>query len=217
MSYKGVVFDFNGTLFWDTALHNRAWDIFLARHEIVLSNAEKHEHFHGKNNADIFAYLFPDRMSPELADRLAGEKESIYRDLCEQTEMRLAPGAPDLLDFLLSAGVRFTIATASMADNVDFYFEQLPLAKWFDRSTVVYNDGTMRGKPDPEIFLRALDKLDLPAPQVVIFEDSVSGIAAAEASGAGRIYIVNSNNEDYARFGHPQIRDFTEVPRELFG
>lgn len=216
MGYKGVIFDFNGTLFWDTNLHNRAWDLFLSRHRITLTDAEKHEQFHGKNNADIFAALFPGGLSKDAADRLAAEKESIYRELCLQTRMVLAPGAVAFLEFLSARALPFTIATASMADNVAFYFEKLNLARWFDRSRVVYNDGTIRGKPDPEIFNRAIETIGISGGDVIIFEDSVAGIRAAELAGAGEVIIVNSNNEDYGRFTHPVIRDFAEVPHDLF-
>jgi beta-phosphoglucomutase len=216
MGYRGVVFDFNGTLFWDTDLHNRAWDLFLARHRISLTDAEKHEQFHGKNNADIFNALFPHGLTGDAAARLAAEKESIYRDLCLETSMMLAPGAVEFLEFLLLRSVPFTIATASMADNVEFYFEKLELGRWFDRSRVVYNDGTIRGKPDPQIFHRALEAIGVPGRDAIIFEDSIAGIHAAELSGAGEVIIVNSNNEDYGRFTHPVIRDFAEVRRDLF-
>ncbi len=43
MQIKGVIFDFNGTLFWDTPLHNNAWDIFLEQHELYLSDSQKNQ------------------------------------------------------------------------------------------------------------------------------------------------------------------------------
>ena len=53
MSYKGVIFDFNGTLFWDTDLHNRAWDKFFDKNQIKMTDAEKFQKMHGKNNRDL--------------------------------------------------------------------------------------------------------------------------------------------------------------------
>jgi len=55
---KGAVFDFNGTLFWDTSFHNRAWDIFLENHSISLSDSEKHESLHGRTNREILLNIF---------------------------------------------------------------------------------------------------------------------------------------------------------------
>jgi len=50
MAFRGVIFDFNGTLLWDTELHNRAWDEFLKKHNLKLSDKEKNEKIHGRNN-----------------------------------------------------------------------------------------------------------------------------------------------------------------------
>ena len=47
MAIKGVIFDFNGTLFFDTHLHNQAWDIFLKKHSFVLTDEEKNLKIHG--------------------------------------------------------------------------------------------------------------------------------------------------------------------------
>lgn len=113
MGIKGVVFDFNGTLFWDTIIHNKAWDIFLEKNNIELSNKEKNKKIHGKNNKDILNTLFSNQLSKEEVNRLSLEKEKIYQELCLQTNMQLAPGAKEFLYFLKSINIPFTIATAS--------------------------------------------------------------------------------------------------------
>ena len=58
MYIKGIVFDFNGTLFWDKHLHNKAWDIFLKQHNIILSDERKLLILHGKNIELIIEELF---------------------------------------------------------------------------------------------------------------------------------------------------------------
>lgn len=57
---EGVIFDFNGTLFWDTPYHNRAWDIYLQSHGRQISDHDKDLYIHGKPNRDIFNFLFPE-------------------------------------------------------------------------------------------------------------------------------------------------------------
>ena len=125
MKYSGVIFDFNGTLFWDTPLHNKAWNIFLEKRGMHLSDHEFFATFHGKNNRDIFNNLFHREHSAEEIRALVDEKETLYRQLCLETEMMLAPGAPVFLDFLQKREIPFTIATASDKENVNFYFEHL--------------------------------------------------------------------------------------------
>lgn len=216
MAVKGVIFDFNGTLFFDTQLHNQAWDIFLERYSLNLDDEEKDLKIHGKNNADILTNIFNKEFSADETHNLIIEKESIYQSLCLQQEMELAPGSKELLDYLQSVNVPFTIATASDLFNVEFYFKHLNLGKYFDFGKVVYNDGTMKSKPDPEIFVRAMNVLNIKPEQALIFEDSSSGIGAAENSNAGKIIIVNSTNSDYSSYNHDVITSFSEVDRSIF-
>ena len=87
MKYSGVIFDFNGTLFWDTPLHNKAWNMFLEKRGMHLSDHEFFATFHGKNNRDIFNSLFQREHPAEEIRALVDEKETLYRQLCLETEM----------------------------------------------------------------------------------------------------------------------------------
>lgn len=216
MGIKGVIFDFNGTLFWDTEIHNEAWDVFLEKNGKSLTDREKGEKIHGKNNKDIISNLFPGQHTREEIVGLSNKKELIYQDLCLKTDMQLAPGAKDFLHFLMAQNIPYTIATASEIVNVNFYFEHLGLNSFFDQSKVVYDDGTMESKPNPRIFQRAIDVLGMKETEILIFEDSISGIMAAENAGAGRIIIVNSTGNDYKRWNYQIIRNFSEVDKDIF-
>ncbi|MCI1780014.1 MAG: HAD family phosphatase [Bacteroidales bacterium] len=211
MKIKGVIFDFNGTLFWDTRIHNEAWDIFLERHDLKLSDEEKNKIIHGKNNKDILNAIFPYKLSEEEIKVYGKEKEKIYRQLCMQTNMQLAPGAVDLFNYLKGKHIPFVIATAAEIDNVNFYFEHLNLGFFFKRSEVIFNDGKMKSKPDPQIFNKAMDAMGVSGEETLIFEDSISGIRAAENAKAAKIIIVNSNNEDYGNWTYQKIKDFSGV------
>ena len=213
--FKGAIFDFNGTLFWDTAFHDRAFDFFLKRYGIQLTDAEKRVKIHGQSNSDIMRTIFGAQLTDKETDDYAQEKELIYRQLCVN-DLKLAQGAEELFDFLKEKGILFTIATSAGIENVSFYFEHMNLKRWFNPDKVAYNDGTFRGKPYPDLFLAAARKLDLPANETVIFEDSVAGIESAESAGAGKIYIVNSYGENYSRFPYEIITSFDSVDRELF-
>ncbi|MFA6582241.1 MAG: HAD family phosphatase, partial [Paludibacter sp.] len=58
MIFKGAIFDFNGTILWDTAFHDKAFDIFLERHNVQLTKKEKRIKIHGKPNPDIMRGIF---------------------------------------------------------------------------------------------------------------------------------------------------------------
>ena len=213
--YKGAIFDFNGTLFWDTAFHDRAFDIFLEKHGVQLTDEEKRVKIHGQTNPDIMRGIFGNHLTEQQIQDYSQVKELIYRQLCIN-DLKLASGAEELFDFFKAKGIPFTIATSAGIENVSFYFENMHLDRWFSMDKVVYNNGTFRGKPHPDVFINAAGKLDLLPEQTVIFEDSVPGIEAAENAGAGKIYIVNSYGENYSRFSHDIITDFSQVDRKLF-
>lgn len=215
MKIAGVVFDFNGTLFWDTELHNQAWDQFLNQRGFHFSYQEKVERIHGKNNQDFLAGLFPE-CSLEEIDQLSLEKERIYQEICRQSNLDLAPGAREFIRFLKKNRISYTIATASDLQNVLFFFDYLHLYDLFDLSKVVFNDGKTLSKPHPQMFQKAMQAIGTRAFETLVFEDSVMGIQAAENAGAGQIIIVNSNQDDHSRWSYAVIKDFADVDRNLF-
>ncbi len=145
------------------------------------------------------------------------EKELLYQELCLNTDMQLAPGVTGFLDFLKDENIPFTIATASGKENLDFYFEHLPLSSWFEYDKVVYNNAKIKGKPDPQIYQTALSVINKKPGEVIIFEDAVAGLQAARNAGAGKIIVVDSNDDDYTDWAECQIiKSFDEVDRTQF-
>jgi len=215
MKLKGAIFDFNGTLFWDTAFHDRAFDVFLEKHGVRLTDEEKRVKIHGKQNIDIMRGIFGNHLTETEANEMGLEKEAIYRELCIN-DLKFAPGAEDLFNFLKANNIAMTIATSAGIENVSFYFEEMNLDRWFSLAKTAYDNGTFRGKPHPDVFLIAAEKLGLRPEETMMFEDSVAGILATENAGAGKIYIVNSYGENYSRFSHEIITDFAQVDRALF-
>ncbi len=215
MTYQAIIFDFNGTLLWDTHLHNKAWDRFLAKYGFNLSDDQKNQLFHGKQNQEIFKELFSHPLSDTEIGQYVLEKEHLYQQLCLEEKLPLGPGVEALLDRLQQHNIPFTIATSSGIENVSFYFEHYNLDRWFAIDSIVYNNGKIRSKPLPDIFEVAMQKLGCTADKTIIFEDARMGILAAEAAHAGKIVIVNSINGDYSQYGHQVITHFDQFDMSL--
>ena len=213
--YKGVIFDFNGTLFWDTELHNRAWDGFLHTYGVHLSDEEKQQKLHGKNNFQLITDLIPQKLSREEIAHIAREKELLYHRMVTEKGLQLSEGVIPLFERLQRKSIAFTIVTASDQMNVDFYFEYLQLGRWFDKDKVIFSDGTIRPKPHPDMFLRAMEVLRVNPEETIIFEDSDTGLTAAKNSGAAKIIIVDSIGRDYSRWPFEVIRSFREIDLEF--
>ena len=189
-TYKGIIFDFNGVLWWDNHLQELSWREFSAKiRGTPLSDEEMAVHMHGRNNQYLQEYLAGRPVTGQELEQLIEEKEIAYRQLCltQGENFKLSPGAIELLDFLVERHIPHTIATASGKSNLDFFIEHLKLGQWFNLNQIVYDDGSRPGKPAPDIYLQAAKNLDLSPAECVVVEDSHSGIQAAHAAQIGWI------------------------------
>ena len=188
--FAGLIFDFNGVLWWDSHLQETAWQQFSESIRGTPFTAEEMAvHVHGRNNRYTLQYATGRSLTTNEIDHLTQRKETIYRQLCLDAgdAFQLSPGAIDLLNYLVSHQIPHTIATASEKSNLDFFIHHLNLAHWFDLSQIVYDDGHRPGKPAPDIYLEAAQRLELPPEKCVVIEDAVSGIEAAHQAGIGYI------------------------------
>ena len=120
------------------------------------------------------------------------------------------------MDFLKSKGIPLAIATNSGLENIDFFYVHFQLHRWFNKRYIIFNDGSVPGKPSPDLFLKAADLLSLNLSDLIIFEDSGSGILAAERAKAGKIIIINSNKVSSNKWKHEMIDTFHEIETDLF-
>jgi HAD superfamily hydrolase (TIGR01509 family) len=216
MRIEGVVFDFNGTLFWDTPYQNRSWDAYLKLHNITLTSEEKNIYIHGRNGKDTFEYLFKREFTSEEINELIEEKEVLYRNECLKNNMELAPGSISFLNYLNENGVKLAIATASGKTNVDFFIEKFDLYKFFEHGNIIFNDGAVKGKPHPDLFQKAIKSINIPNQKTIIFEDSKSGIEAARRTDVKEVFIVNSTNDNWSNYDYKVISHYDQVDRSLF-
>lgn len=218
MTFQGIIFDFNGVLWWDGQLQERSWKQFAAIVlGVMLSDEQIAVHVHGRTNQHTLEYLTGHTVSGEELSQLTHQKETIYRRLCldQGTGFRLSPGAIGLLDFLAAHRVARTIATASERVNLDFFVEHLNLDRWFDVGQIVYDDGSRPGKPAPGIYLQAARNLDLEPARCVVVEDSCSGIQAAHAAGIGYIIALGPAHMHHQLFGLEGIGEVVESLHQI--
>lgn len=220
---KGIIFDFNGTLFWDSQLHLDAWKEYSKRlRGTPFSEEEMLQFMFGRTNEDIIEYAIGKKPDKKLVEKFAQEKEAEYRRMClaRPTDMKLAPHAVEFLDFLKENAIPMTIATMSEWCNVEFYIKEFKLKKWFDVDQIVYSDGKIPGKPAPDIYLIAAKNLGLEPKDCVVIEDALSGIQSAKNAGIGEIIAIASREpvEFYKNVrGISQIiTDFGQIDKKMF-
>ena len=205
MKIKGIIYGFNGTMFFDGDFQNQAWSkFFLEKYNRKVNKEEFDLYIHGVNSIDTFKYFLGKSLTFDEAKELEEEKEIIYRDLClKNKEFKLADGLEEFLNFVKRKGLKQNIATASAFKNTKFFFDNLNLYRWFDLSKTAYNNGKIKSKPDPEIFIIAASNLGLNLSECIVFEDSRNGIIAAKSGGAKLIVGVASrlNKDELKSYG----------------
>jgi len=195
---KAAIFDFNGTMFFDSDKHEKAWSKYLG--DLLgryISDDEFKKYVHGRNSSFIIEHFTKKELSKDELMKMSDEKERVYRELClmDKNNFHLVPGLTDFLEYLKENNILLNIATASNKENIDFYFDKFSLSKWFEYSNVVYDDGTLPGKPDPSLYLKASKNINVKPKDSVVFEDALSGIKAAYNGGFSKIILVLGKNE----------------------
>jgi beta-phosphoglucomutase len=222
MKHLAVIFDFNGVLLWDAPLHVEAWQAAaLKLRGSELSEEEFLIHVHGRPNSHILSHLLGRSVQGQELLDLIQFKESMYRRLCLESPKSfvLSPGAEDLLGFFVQRKTPITIATASEITNLNFFVTHLGLDEWFDINLIVYDDGILPGKPAPDMYALAAQKLGQAPENCIVIEDAISGFKSAHAAGIGHIIGLGPQSE------HPRLKACREVstviesleqfPREL--
>ncbi len=215
MEVKGVIFDFNGTLFIDHDKHQIAWNkMALLLRDKAISQEELYTKLNGVPNKEIIRYLTRVPLSNQQIQDYSLMKEQFYREAClnDQEHFHLVKGAEAYFNLLKQQEISFTIASASIKENIDFFIHSFHLDKWIDVNTIVYDNGSYTSKE--AMFLEASRRLKVNIEDCLVFEDSLSGIKHAYQAGCKQIIVMNSTeSENYRELpGVVQIiHDFNEV------
>ena len=184
-----MVFDLDGTLTDNMACHAEAFALFLRRHGLPEMTMAMRARLDGKRNSEIFPILFERELTLDELRAFAEEKESAYRELSRERLQPLA-GAVTLLERLAARGIGVAVATSAPEKNVAHTLSAIGLA---DRIGVITrSDAVPRGKPFPDVFLRAAHELGVAPEACLAFEDAPVGVAAARSAGMRCVAITST-------------------------
>lgn len=195
-AYKGVIFDFNGTLFFDNDKHILAWgEISKILRGRGITEEELLEHFNGVPNQKIITYLLGREGMAEELEEYSELKEEFYRKFCleDQEKFHLVDGAVEFFNYLKEKEIPFTIASASIKANIDFFVKEFRLAEWINPEDIVYDNGSYENKVS--MFLDAAKKIGVDIEDCMIVEDSVSGIYSSYRAGCRNIVVMDSSGK----------------------
>lgn len=209
---KGVIFDMDGTMVDNMMVHHRAWQHKLKELGIDLPMEEVMQKIHGVNE-EILERLFGARFSFEERRQFSFEKEEAYRNIFKP-DLKLIPGLREFLSQLKDKKKPMAIGSAAPSQNVDFVLDNLGIRHFFD--AVLHAQNVSKGKPHPEIYVKAAAALGFSASDCLVFEDSPVGVEAAERAGSQTVVVCTTHKEsEFLRFANVVmfIHDFHDTQR----
>jgi len=174
-----AIWDVDGTLVDTAEMHFAAWTDLAAEIGRPFSRADFAATF-GRRNPEIIRALFDAKASDANLADLGQRKEVKYREAARRAGVKLLPGAGDLLRGLRDLGWAHAIASSAPRANLEMILDLTGTREFF--ASVVSAEDTQRGKPDPQVFQLAAERLAMPSERCVVFEDAVAGVQAARAA-----------------------------------
>lgn len=185
-----VIFDMDGVLVDSAPAHFESWQR-LGREENITITREQFEAGFGRQNRDIIPTFFGP-VSPERLAAIAQRKESIYRDLV-RAKVPAIEGATDLIAALAAEKILLAIGSAGPLENIEMILRGMGVSHFFD--VIVSGEDASRGKPDPQVFQIACQRLRMPPHRCVVIEDAIAGVEAAKAAGTKVAAVMMHHNE----------------------
>jgi beta-phosphoglucomutase family hydrolase len=186
----GAIFDWDGVVIDSSSHHEKSWERLAAETGFILPPDHFKKGF-GMKNTFIIPELLKWAEAPEDVHRLSLRKEELYRELVVEHGIAPLPGVTQWLDELRRYGIPCAIGSSTERRNIDTILNVLGIGHYF--SAVVSADDVSHGKPDPEVFLTAAQRIGCDPAYCVVFEDALVGIEAAHRGGMKAVGVATTN------------------------
>ncbi len=211
----GVILDMDGVIIDSNPYHKIAWTNFLNRKNIVVNDSIFKELIFGTTSDEAITKLLNCELSKRELEIFSNEIDSEYRTIIRKSK-NIEP-LNGLLPFLKSISdecCKIALATSAPPENVDLILNRFQILNYFD--LIIDKTQVLNSKPNPEIYLKAVQGLGLSNDNCVVFEDSISGIISAKDAGLIVIGVTTShkNNELIDAGATICVKDFFEISLE---
>lgn len=211
MHLRGVALDMDGLLFDTERIYFQVGQVLLERrgHSFTLELQQK---MMGRVGLSAIGQMIDHHQLNDDPTTLLAESDDVYGDLL-LGELRPMPGLAEWIERLRTSGLPFGLATSSQRKFVDMI---LPTTDWStDLAFVLTGDDVTHGKPNPEMYLKAADRLCVPPSEMLVLEDSGNGSKAAVSAGATTVAIPNEHTQSHVFENVHLIADSLVDPRLL--
>ncbi|MGA2258323.1 MAG: HAD family phosphatase [Thermoguttaceae bacterium] len=175
-----TIFDMDGVLIDSYRAHYQSWVEMARGHGLSISEQQFKDSFGRTSRESMAQYWGPRRFSDEDVQAMDQEKEAAFRRIIAANFPAMRGGV-ELVAALHQAGFGVAVGSSAPRENLALAIDRLGVRDRLD--AVVTGSDVQRGKPDPQIFLVAAERLDVLPARCVVIEDAPVGIAAAAAAG----------------------------------
>ena len=206
MYLQAVIFDLDGVLIDSADARLRSWQELAAEIGSDITREQFLSTF-GRQNRDVIPALFGIHDAVEV-ERLGERKEALYRD-CIRGNVPACEHAADLVGECVSAGLKLAVGSSGHPLNIEIALQEMGIADCF--KAVVTGYDVTRGKPDPQVFLLAAERLSVEPQRCVVIEDAPAGIAAARAGGMYAVGITTGHTAEALIGAHLIVDSLAEL------
>jgi len=206
MSFKGALFDMDGVVTTTVPFHFKAWKKMFNEYGREFNFEDYEKYVDGIPRMDGARAILKDLPEDKLKEA-ANKKQTYFLELLNREKIPVYDTTVDLIKDLRKRGIK--IAIISSSKNCPYILKRTGIDKLTD--TIVSGSDITKGKPDPQIFLLAAERLGLGIEECIVFEDALLGVEAAKNGKFRCIGIDRNNTPERLKKADIIIKDLREV------
>lgn len=197
---EAVLFDFNGTLYFDSDINHDSWNEIIDELSSKQIDFEAFFKIYRSTKDSIVIRKACEMIGREIDDEeveyYVQKKENLYRTMgIEKKRTVLPEGAKEFMDYIQKKNIPMNLATSSIIENVNFYFEYFKIDRWFDINKIAYDDGSYTNKI--KMYQDCAKRVNAKIENCIVIEDSPTGVKDAIAAGCKGVIVINSSHLEF--------------------
>ena len=192
---KAVIWDMDGIIADTAQYHHKGWQIVFRKRGTNYTEEDFRRNT-GKRSDTIVREVFGEKIPQNEITEIIQEKDETFRQLMGQ-KIKLFPGVLKLITSLKEHGFKIAIASSAPMENIQLITRSLKIDNHFD--AIISGWEVTKGKPHPQTFLLAAEKLGVEAENCIVIEDAISGVAASKRAGMRCIAVTNTTSREELR------------------
>ena len=210
MSDNGVIFDLDGVLVDSGQFHLLAWRGLAEMHGYEI-NDDIFSRTFGMQNRQIIPILAGRKLEPAVIAEQSEWKEQRFREVAVG-KIKIFDGVERLVNQLNDDNFMLAIGSSTTRSNIEFFLDNMPFAECFD--DYVVGDEVQNGKPAPDTFLKAAEKLNLAPADCVVIEDAKAGVQSGKTAGMKVVAVTNTLKRQELTEADIIVDSLTEISAE---